>query len=119
MTLAEKIAALRKNRGWNMSRLAREADIPQPTIWRLENGVITQPKTGILQQLAEALGVSTDYLLREEDESVSFDEMLRDDEMGQAIFRGYESLSAQGREQVSSFVNWLTDQEKKQDQSAE
>lgn len=118
MTLAERITALREKRGWNMSKLAKVSDIPQPTIWRLEKGQITQPKTGILQQLAQALEVSTDYLLREED-TMSFDELLRNDQMGQAVFRGYETLSPQGREQVSSFVNWLTDQEKKKDQSSE
>ncbi|MFH1491167.1 MAG: helix-turn-helix transcriptional regulator [Pseudomonadota bacterium] len=112
MTLAEKITAIREKRGWNMSKLAKVSDIPQPTIWRLEKGIIAEPRTRILQQLAEALGVSTDYLLREED-TMSFDELLRNDELGQAVFRGYEALNAQNREQVESFVRWLMEEEKK------
>lgn len=112
MTLAEKITALREKRGWNMSKLAKISDIPQPTIWRLEKGFISEPRTRILQQLAEALGVSTDYLLREED-TMSFDELLRNDELGRAVFRGYETLNSQSREQVESFVRWLMEEEKK------
>lgn len=113
MTLAEKVRRLRERRGWNMSDLSRATDIPQPTIWRIERGMIVQPKAGILQRLAQALEVSADYLLAEGEREVSFDEMLRRDPMGQAVFRGYEGLTPRGREQVRSFVDWLVEQEKK------
>lgn len=62
--------------------------------------------------LPEALEVSADYLLGEE-EGVSFDELLRHDQVGQAIFRSYEELTPQGREQVRSFVSWLIEEEKR------
>lgn len=115
MSLSEKITRLRQRKGWNMSDLARATDIPQPTIWRLEKGIILQPKAGILQRLAQALEVSTDYLLGEETAS-SFDELLRHDPLGQAIFRNYEALDPQAREQVRSFVNWLMEEKKKKEE---
>jgi transcriptional regulator with XRE-family HTH domain len=114
MTLKDSVRRLREGKGWTQNHLARVAGVPQPTIWRLERGFIQNPKTNILQRLAEALDVSTDYLLREEGEDASFDEMLRHDPVGQAIFRNYEVLSSRGREQASSFVSWLVEQEKKE-----
>ena len=112
MNIAEKVTRLRERKGWNMSDLARASDIPQPTIWRLEKGVISQPKASILQRLAQALEVSADYLLGKE-ENISFDELLRNDPVGQALFRSYEELNPQDREKVGSFVSWLRQEAKK------
>ena len=53
-----------------------------------------------------------EYLLTE-NESTSFDEILRHDEVGQAVFRGYETLNDQGKEQLKSFVEWLNEEAKK------
>jgi len=118
MELTDRVKALRAKKGWTQNHLADVAGIAQPTIWRLEKGLIRNPKASVLQRLATALGVSADYLLREEDDEVSFDEILRHDQVGQAVFRGYERLTAQGREQVRSFVNWLTEEERtKREQS--
>lgn len=113
MALKDRVRKLRDGKGWTQNHLARLAGIPQPTIWRLERGLIQNPKTNVLQRLASALNVSTDYLLREEGEDVSFDEILRHDPVGQAIFRNYETLSARGREQARSLVGWLVEEEKK------
>lgn len=114
MGLRDRLRALRERKGWTQNHLAEVAGIPQPTIWRLEKGLILNPKASLLRRLARALEVSADYLLREEEEqTVSFDEILRHDPVGQAVFRGYEHLTAQGREQVRSFVDWLTEEEKK------
>ena len=86
--------------------------VPQPSIWRIEHGLILNPKTSLLKKLAAALEVSMDYLATEENDP-SFDEILRHDSVGQAVFRGYESLTDQGKEQLKSFVQWLTEEEKK------
>jgi transcriptional regulator with XRE-family HTH domain len=112
MVLAEKIRMLRERKGWNMSDLARVSGIPQPTIWRLEKGYILQPKTRILKLLAQALGVSTDYLLREE-QSMPYNESLHHDPEAQAVFRDYDQLLPEARGQVRSFVGWLLEQQRK------
>ena len=49
-----------------------------------------------------------------EDKSrVSFEEILEHDPVGQAVFRNYEALTPQGKEQVMSFVSWLMEEEKR------
>ncbi len=113
MGVRDRVRALRDKKGWTQNHLADVSGIPQPTIWRLEKGIIRNPKSSVVQRLAETLGVSADYLLRDEEEAVSFDDVLQHDPVGQAIFRNYGVLSARGREQTSSFVSWLVEQEKK------
>ena len=112
MPLSEHLRKIRERKGWTQNHLAVVSGVPQPSIWRLENGLILNPKTSLLRKIATALEVSMEYLLTEEDRP-SFDEVLRDDPLGQAVFRGYESLGEKGREQLKSFVQWLTDEEKK------
>ena len=114
MSLSERIKALRSKKGWTTNHLAEVSGVPQPTIWRLEKGIIQNPRTNVLQRLARGLEVSVDYLLRDEGEpGASFDEILRHDPVGQAIFRDYETLKARRREQLRSFVNWLIEEQKK------
>jgi transcriptional regulator with XRE-family HTH domain len=117
MLLSEHLRQIRERKGWTQNHLAEVSGVPQPSIWRLEKGLILNPKTSLLRKLAEALGVTMDYLIREE-EKPSFDEVLRDDEVGQAIFRGYEELDGQGRDQLKSFTDWLNEQRKKKSESS-
>jgi transcriptional regulator with XRE-family HTH domain len=116
MLLSEHLRQIRERKGWTQNHLAEVSGVPQPSIWRLENGQILNPKTSLLRKLAEALGVTMDYLLREE-ERPSFDEVLRDDKVGQAIFRGYEELDEQGRDQLKSLTEWLNEEAKKRKES--
>ncbi len=116
MAISEQLRRIRERKGWTQNHLAVVSGVPQPSIWRLENGLILNPKTSLLRKLAEALEVSMEYLLTE-DESRSFDEILRHDEVGQAIFRGYEELDDQGRDQLKSFTDWLNEQRKKKSES--
>ena len=116
MLLSEHLRQIRERKGWTQNHLADVSGVPQPSIWRLEKGHIRNPKTSLLRKLAAALEVSMDYLVTE-DESPSFDEILRHDPVGQAVFRGYESLTDQGKEQLKSFVQWLTEEEKKKGES--
>jgi len=112
MLLSEHLRQIRERKGWTQNHLAEVSGVPQPSIWRLENGQILNPKTSLLRKLAEALGVTMDYLLREE-EKPSFDEILRDDKVGQAIFRGYEELDDHGRDQLKSLTEWLNEEAKR------
>lgn len=112
MPLNEHLRKIRERKGWTQNHLAVVSGVPQPSIWRIENGIILNPKTSLLKKLATALEVSMDYLMTEENDP-SYDEILRHDEVGQAVFRGYENLTDQGKEQLKSFVQWLTEEEKK------
>lgn len=56
------VQQLLRERGWTQGHLARLTGIPQPTISRIISGR-QEPNAHNVRLLAEALGVSTDYLL--------------------------------------------------------
>ena len=60
--LANNLRALRETHGWTQARLAREADIPRPTLTHLESGS-SNPTLHVLLRLCTALQVQLDELL--------------------------------------------------------
>ena len=60
--IAERITKARKELGLNQKELAKKANIAEPTLSRYENGY-REPKAGTISQIAEALGISADYIL--------------------------------------------------------
>ena len=64
ITIGEKIAKLRKEKGLTQSQLAEMISVSNKTISRWETGE-GYPEISLLGPLAKALGVSTDYLLKD------------------------------------------------------
>jgi len=76
----ERLRAAREMRSWNQSQLAAEAGMPPTSIAHLEAGS-RKPSFDTLRRLANALEVTTDYLLGRTDEptlSQSADPLYRD-----------------------------------------
>ena len=65
MTLGEKIQALRKSRNWSQEQLAEQIGVTRQALSKWENGTAV-PDTNNVVQLAKLFGVTTDYLLLEE-----------------------------------------------------
>jgi transcriptional regulator with XRE-family HTH domain len=63
--LSDNIKRLRKEKTWSREQLARKADITFSTVAKLESGVNTNPTLKVLQQVARALGVGIDDLVKE------------------------------------------------------
>lgn len=64
ITIGEKIAKQRKEKGLTQSQLAEMISVSNKTISRWETGE-GYPEISLLVPLAKALGVSTDYLLKD------------------------------------------------------
>ncbi len=62
----KKITALREERGWNMSELARRAGLSAPSLWALEKGKTRMPKYETLRDIAAALGVPLSAIMPDE-----------------------------------------------------
>lgn len=60
--LGEKVASIRKDKGFTQEELARTADIGRATLSRLENGEVS-PRYETLKKVAKALQVKTSRLL--------------------------------------------------------
>ncbi len=59
---ANRLLALRKQRSWSQPTLANKVDTSGAIIGRYERGEIT-PSIGVARKLAEALAVTLDYLV--------------------------------------------------------
>ena len=65
MTFSEKISALRKQKGWSQEELAEKLMVTRQAVSKWESAQ-SMPDLDKLVQLSEALGVSTDYLLKDD-----------------------------------------------------
>jgi len=111
MALDEKVRVKREELGMTQSELAKKSGLTQATISRIESGEVRQLKSEAIKALAKALGVTTDFLIGDMPK-MKFDETLKADDTAQVIFRGYEKLSKEKRDQLKDYVNFLLNQEK-------
>jgi transcriptional regulator with XRE-family HTH domain len=63
--LAENIKTFRKQRGISQEELARKAGVTYSTLIKLESGSNKNPTVKTLQQIAQALDVTLDDLMKE------------------------------------------------------
>ncbi len=70
MTLAEKIIRLRKEKGWSQEELAGQLEISRQSVSKWEGGV-SIPELDKIVRMSEIFGVTTDYLLKEEQEEMA------------------------------------------------
>lgn len=59
----KNLVKIRKEKGWSQEKLAVESGISYNTIIKIERGGIENPKIATVIKLANALGVSIDYLV--------------------------------------------------------
>ena len=71
-SIAERLKAARKDRGWSQTELGRRAEVHPMLISRIENHYKRDANGSTIHKLAKALRVSSDYLLglKEEMESL-------------------------------------------------
>lgn len=70
MILADKIAALRKKKGWSQEELAEKLGISRQSVSKWESGA-SIPDIDKIIMMSELFGVSTDYLLKDKIEEVT------------------------------------------------
>jgi len=72
---SDRLLALRKKRGWSQPELGKKAGTSGAIIGRYERGEIT-PSIGVARKLAEALDVTLDYLVGENELSALQDKAM-------------------------------------------
>ncbi len=63
--LADNVKRYRTRKGLSQDQLARKAGVTYSTLTKLESGVNQNPKVKTLQQIAAALDVTLDDLMKE------------------------------------------------------
>lgn len=105
---AERLKAARELRGWNQTELAAAAGLPPSSIAHFEGGK-RKPSFETLRRLANALEMTTDYLLGRTDQPAHA-------ESGDPLFRDVSNLTGHDRDLAKDFLKMLAErsQAKKQ-----
>ena len=70
-TLGERIRRVRLRYGMSQAELARRIKISGNSLNKIEAGETPDPRASRIKAIADVLGVTTDYLLRGEDDTES------------------------------------------------
>lgn len=97
-SLGEKIRRHRQKKGYSLDKLAELTESSKSYIWELENRDTRKPSGEKLTRIAEALSVTTDYLL---DESAEPDEEV----VKEAFFRKLSKLDPDDRKKIEQLVD--------------
>ena len=95
MILADKIIDLRKKAGWSQEELAEKLDVSRQAISKWE-GAQSVPDMARILRLSELFGVSTDYLLK--------DDQTADSENNAFLADSGSAVKAVSLEEASTFL---------------
>jgi transcriptional regulator with XRE-family HTH domain len=97
MTFGEKVLQVRKSLKWSQNDLAQKVGTSAPIIGRYERGEI-KPSIEMAAKIADALGVTTDYLLGRSDKIVLDKKILQ-------RIESIESLSEDDKQKIYYFID--------------
>lgn len=100
-TLGEKIRTLRKRQGLTLDQLALQVSASKSSIWELENKEKARPSADRIDAIAQALGVTSAYLL--DDTQTEPSRKVADE----AFFRKYEQLDEPVKRQLQDILDVL------------
>ena len=63
-TIGAKIKAWRAKKDMTQDELAKKADIPYPTLAKIESDTVTNPTLDTVKKVAAGLGISVDDLIK-------------------------------------------------------
>ena len=113
MSFAEKVRVKREELRLTQKELAERAGLTQATISRIEHGEVKQLKSKAVAALAKALKVTIEFLVGP-GVRMGFEDTLSADETARVIFRGYERLPKEKREEVKNYVEFLLKKQKEE-----
>lgn len=96
--LGEKIKRHRQEKGYSLGKLAELTDTSKSYLWEIETRDTCKPSGEKLARIAEALSVTTDYLLDEAAEPGN--EVLRE-----AFFRKFNKLEEEDQKKIEQMVD--------------
>ncbi|MBM3210885.1 helix-turn-helix transcriptional regulator [Candidatus Poribacteria bacterium] len=103
MSVAERIKSRRTELNITQTQLAKSASLTPAAISQFESG-LRKPSFGALSKLANALKVTTDYLLGMK--RASYEDILADPKVS-VMFRGIMNLSEKDKNAMLEFYEFL------------
>jgi transcriptional regulator with XRE-family HTH domain len=102
--IGKRILNERKEHGLSQSEVAKKAGITPAALSQIEKGTRT-PTTPVLYRIANALGVSMDYLAGSADKSDLYD--LLQNEQIKMFYKGFQSLDSSDKELIMKNIEFL------------
>ena len=96
-SLGAKLKRHRQEKGYSLDKLAELTESSKSYLWELENRDTRKPSAEKLTRVAQALDVTTDYLLDESAEPG--DEMRKE-----AFFRRFSKLTLDDQEKITEMI---------------
>lgn len=97
-SLGAKIKRHRQEKGYSLDKLAELTDSSKSYIWELENRDTRKPSGEKLTRIAQALEVTTDYLLDDSEEPG--DAVLKE-----AFFRKFSKLDPDDQAKINQMID--------------
>jgi transcriptional regulator with XRE-family HTH domain len=97
----DRLKQARQKKGWNQEQLAKETGLTQASISQYEKGVRLPPPK-IMEQLAESLGVTKDFLAG--DEEGAFERKI--------LMRNIDSLSPESIAKINAIAEMMKEAER-------
>lgn len=110
MTLGEKIFDLRKRNGWSQEELAEKCDVSRQSVSKWESGQ-SVPDLDKILMLSDIFQVSTDYLLKRDNEERQPEPEEKTDFEYSQDTNGYSDMEEQASAYEDRNVRLLTDDE--------
>ncbi|MCQ2439285.1 MAG: helix-turn-helix domain-containing protein [Oscillospiraceae bacterium] len=104
MFSGERLAEIRKLRGWSQERLGEVIGVSRSAINKYEVGVVTEVKASQVELMAEALGCSAAYLVCWTDDP-SIVQKLSPAEV--KLVAMYRELNEEGQEKAAEYLQML------------
>jgi len=99
-SLGAKLRHHRQEKGYSLDKLAELTESSKSYLWELENRDTRKPSAEKLTRVAQALGVTTAYLL--DDTAEPDDEMRKE-----AFFRKFSKLTPDEQDKITEIIeNW-------------
>ena len=105
LPIGDKIRELRKERGISLDKLAEMTSSSKSYLWELENKDNANPSADKVTRIANALKVSTEYLM---DERLT---ELDPSEEDKAFYRKYRGLPPKTKKKLDKFLDMLEEDE--------
>ena len=96
-SLGEKIRKHRQEKGYSLDDLAKLTESSKSYLWELENRDTRKPSAEKLTRIAQALSVTTDYLL--DDSAYPNEGVLKE-----AFFRKFNKLDPEDRRKIEQLI---------------
>jgi len=101
-SLKSKLRTLRDRKKWSLDKLAEVTGISKSYLWELENRDNGSPSAEKLAKIAEALDVTSDFLLDDDRADPT------DNQVKEAFFRKYDRLTPGDKKKINSILDAWT-----------